>query len=113
MRTNFYTAEYGNLGMKFIRNFNWIIDYKNKKVYYKKNMQNEDISHYKELSEYRVDEVDGKLTITVKKSDAVHNLKEIIYSVNGELITPQNICEYKKKLNETKDWDNLNVEIKR
>ena len=41
----------------------------------------------------------------------MYPLGTIIKSVNGEAITAENICDYKKKLNNTADWSKLELEV--
>lgn len=106
------------VGTKFLKNFNWIIDYDNKKIYFKDNLtyqkNAEDDLKKMEQEKFKFRAVDNKLICTSKKmTENSLKLGDEIISVNNIKVTPQNICEMQNKLNETQDWDKLNLEIKK
>lgn len=100
------------IGMSFISKFNWIIDYKNKKVYVKPRKSTEEIE-YKNKTLYATMILKDKLIISTRNKTAnpPYKLKSVIKSVNGELINNDNRCYYMNLLNTTSDWSKLNVEI--
>lgn len=102
-------------GINFISNYNWIIDSKNKVVYtQRRNIEDKIIDSiinnyiYRKYSVYFVK---NKLTINLRKKNdgEKYPYQAVIKSVNGELITDDNKCYYKKLLNKSNDWDTLNV----
>ncbi len=101
-----------NLGIKFIKAFDWILDFKHKKIYFKKNKN--DIDNLFKIYNFLTSNVNNRLLIMVKeKSQTKYNLGDEITSVNNTKITPENICEMQDLLNKTEDWNTLNIEIKR
>src|SRR5690606_14219392 len=100
-----------NVGIGFIQSFDWIIDFKNKEIYYRKN-NTELSSHIPQISVGSL-AMNGKLKIILlggNYKDKYH-LGDIITHVNHQKVTPENICEMQKLLNETKDWSTLHIEI--
>ena len=102
-------------GINFISNYNWIIDSKNKVVYaQRRNIDDKIIDSminnyiYRKYSVYFVK---NKLTINLRKKNdgEKYPYQAVIKSVNGELITDDNKCYYKKLLKTSNDWDTLNV----
>ena len=87
-----------NMGMKFIANFDWIIDRGREKIYVKKikDYQDEDIySNY-----YRVDVIDTTLQISfLPLAETEYELFSIIDSANGEKVNMGNICKMSALLN--------------
>ena len=105
-----YKSKYNNVGLSFIKNFNWILDYKNKKVYYKQ-IKADFIKEVKPFR-YRVYNTDDTLSISVKLSSATaYNLGDQITSVNDVAVTTENICELQSLLNKTEDWNTLKLEV--
>ena len=106
---------HNNMGMEFIKHFDWIID-KKRNVMYAKPISPimEEGEKLTDITSYITDATeDGKLTIVFHKlnQEKVYPLGTIIKSVNGEAITAENICDYKKKLNNTNDWSKLELEV--
>ncbi len=104
------------VGMTVLENYDWIIDAKKKKVWFKPVQINSnskpDIAI--EVSKYPVYQVDvsqNKLSIVTRNLSAnpIFPLNAIIQSVNGVEINDGNICYYKKLLNETQDWSDLEI----
>jgi len=101
-----------NVGIGFIKGFNWIINYKDKKVFVKKNGVKIDKKSFFP-NNYIVVAENHKLKIIAKNSDEEKfNVYDEITAVNNRKITPDNICEIKNLLNTTTDWSILNIEIK-
>ncbi len=100
-----------NVGMSFIKTFNWIIDYENKKLYYNKNTH-EMISKMKSRNDYYVRVKDDKLIVLVKNLNKnQYKIGDKIVSVKNENVTEDNICEMRNLLNTTANWDGLKVLI--
>lgn len=103
------------IGFNFIKNYNWIIDFKNERLYAKKLLAIKTeggIERLQEISPKAI-AIDNKLTIVMKKfSDKNIEVGSQIVSVNNEKVTPENICRMQKFLNETNDWETLKIEVK-
>lgn len=100
-----------NVGINFIKAFDWLIDYNNNKVYIKRNQNpiestiNRTISYYAKVNQ-------DKLQIVVKeKSQAKYQLWDQIISVNGQKVTTENQCELQDLLNKTDDWNSLQLVV--
>lgn len=103
---------YNNMGLNFIKYFNWIVDFENKKVLFKRNnlsIEKQNINpKYKYLSMI----IDKKLKIITKlKSEPNYNIGDEITSVNNQKVTLDNICEMQDLLNKTEDWDSLKLVV--
>ncbi|MES2747229.1 MAG: hypothetical protein V4648_02555 [Bacteroidota bacterium] len=101
-----------NIGIGFIKGFDWIIDYKNKKLFYKKNKNRIETSiKYKNPLYSNV--VNDKLVVIIKNSNSnsAFNLGDEITSINSKKVTPENICEMQNLLNSTTNWETLNLEV--
>jgi hypothetical protein len=99
-----------NVGMGFIKAFNWIIDSKNKKVYIRKNEMAPDkgTSH---TQGYYAAARGGKLIVIARPAGS-HDyvVGDEIVSVNGREATVDNFCELVNLLNEQKNnWKVLKV----
>lgn len=106
------TLKVQNMGMRFIRGFDWIIDYKNNKVYVKRNNNKIDAYLNKNAFKYIVSENFRKLVVSAKQKQLTkYNLGDEITSVNKQKITPENICEMQNLLNNSQDWNNIELEI--
>ncbi|MGB6092469.1 MAG: hypothetical protein WBF83_01770 [Moheibacter sp.] len=101
-----------NLGLGFIKNFNWLIDYKNEKVYAQ--LISNSFSNKLQEKPYKVLATEGELRFVKRKTDETeYGLNDVVLSVNSVKITPENICRFQKMLNESNNWDNLQIEIKK
>lgn len=103
------------LGIDFIKNYNWILDFKNSSVYYKR-IKNQEKEEFK-IPKYNIQSIsiNNKLFVGLKTNfyNGNLNIKDQIISVNNEIITPENICEMENFLNSTTNWDELKIEIKK
>lgn len=100
----FEKYELNNVGLQLIKNYNWIIDYKNHKVYYENYIEyklNVIKASKNHLNKCAVK--DGEL-IVIQKLDQtgslIYELGDQILSVNEIPITSKNICSYSKLLND-------------
>ncbi len=100
-----------NVGIDFIKAFDWLIDYNNNKVYVKRN-QNTISSTFNRKIMYYAKVINEKLEIVVKeKSQIEFKLGDQIISVNGQKVTKENQCEMQDLLNKTEDWSSLQIEV--
>ncbi|MBQ7985312.1 MAG: hypothetical protein IJ250_06730 [Bacteroidales bacterium] len=103
------------LGLAFISQYNWILDYKNARVYYRKAVN----SRYNgadtdfDTVKNRVTTVDGKLEVCLnqKEQKRKYKLYKQIESVDGQNVTDSNICHFKQLLN-SESWDNHTVKLR-
>ena len=97
------------MGMKFISNFDWIIDRYRKKIYAKQIKEIE----YKEISTYyNVDVFDTTLQISLLPvGETKYQLFSIIDSVNGEKVNANNICQMRKLLNKKNGFTDNEIVI--
>lgn len=100
------------VGMGFIKNFNWIIDYENQILYAKKNSRLS--KHlFNDINENYVDIVEEKLNIvTIKDGFSKYKLGSEIVSVKHKDVVVEGLCEIKQLLNSTTDWESLKVIVK-
>lgn len=96
------------LGIRFMRGFDWLFDFKNKKIYAKRNaLQIPD--NFTNLYPYQAEAVD-KLRISLKSVKAKpFKLGDEILAVNGQKVTAENRCTLQKLLNSTPNWDQLEL----
>jgi hypothetical protein len=100
-----------NIGIEFIKSFDWLIDYNNNKIYIRKN-QNILEKNYTERKNYYSKIINDKIVICVKERfQSKYNIGDIISSINEQIITPNNICEMQKLLKDTNDWNTINIEV--
>ena len=110
--TSAVMKKYNNMGLNFIMYFNWIVDFENKKVFFKRNnliLQKQDIiPKYKYLCMI----INKKIKVIAKlKSELIYNVGDEITAVNNQKVRPSNICEMQDLLNKTQDWNALKLEI--
>ena len=100
-----------NVGMQYIKRFDWIIDHYKEKVYAKPH-----VADTMELPQrrYGISTADGTLKILTRRIDGNERFKvgDRIVSVNGEEITEENICHYYDLLTENKDWSGFDIKVK-
>ncbi|MDR0790690.1 MAG: hypothetical protein LBO06_07850 [Bacteroidales bacterium] len=107
-------VSFNNAGIDFISLFNWVIDFKNKKLYaqYRSNYTAKEPFDYATL-QYRTAIIGDKLVIAArnKTTNPPYKLNATIKSVNGEQITADNACYYTNLLNQNVDWSPFDVEV--
>lgn len=103
-----------NVGINFIKNYNWLIDYENKEVYFIERKNTAPKEKLKERNDYYTYTQDDKLFILFKNKHATkYQINEQIIEVNGETVTEDNICDISKMLNkEGVDWNTMNIKTK-
>lgn len=96
-----------NAGIQIVKLFNWVIDFKNKKVYLKRNsLVNQQLPY----PEYAVHVVDGKIKVASRISGKTeYNVGETIVSVNGEEVNEDNLCQIYYRLLAIQDWKTLEI----
>jgi predicted aspartyl protease len=102
------------VGMEFIKKFNWILDFKNKKIYASKNKNYNSILNFNSIifnkKEIIFDIIKNELTIISKKMNIKkYNIGDKTTHVDGVRVTNKNICHLLKRIN--KD-NSLNLETK-
>jgi hypothetical protein len=103
-------AKKAKMGMAFIKGFNWIIDFRKKKVYILKNAMGLDTQSIY-LHDYNVVSKAGKLLIASRNIKSTKfKLGDTITAVNDKKVTPGNICEIENLLAKTADWQALKIE---
>lgn len=104
------------LGIAFIKNFNWILDFENGNVFFKQISKISEVQNSKpEILNFKSYALNDKLLIAFKNMTLNSNLNvgDQIISLNNQIITSANICEMQDLLNNTQDWNTLNIEIKK
>ena len=102
-----------NVGIKFIKNFNWLIDYGSKKVYIKPVAKQPESPKLPEIS-YKIKAINDKIIILARNiKNTEYPVNSEITSVNDVLVNKENKCQILKQLNDTKDWKTLKIEIKK
>jgi hypothetical protein len=103
------------MGIFVISQFDWIIDTKNKKVYVKpcNNTVDSTLTEEDNYPAHLVIPQDNRLIIAARNlsKNPIYPLHAVIKSVNGEEITPENICSYMKLLNNNDDWNQFQLEF--
>lgn len=91
------------LGLQFIKQYDWVIDFVHKEVYFKKHdvisdNQNLHVSFYN-MSYFVAKEKDILYISRINENYTKYQLGAIIKSVDGTLVTKENICEMKSLVN--------------
>lgn len=98
-----------NIGMELIKQFNWLIDYKEKRVYCKPG--NVKQAGFKPVEvRYVAAIIRDKLIVTATNTHyRDFKIGDRIVSVGGVAVTEENKCSVLKTLSSTVDWKLLNV----
>lgn len=100
-----------NMGLQYIKRFDWIIDHYKQRVYAKPH-----VADTMELPQrrYGISTADGTLKILTRRIDGNEKFKvgDQIISVNGEKITEENICHYYDLLKEAEEWSGFEIKVK-
>lgn len=106
------TIKAQNIGINFIKGFDWIIDFYNNEVYIKKNKTEIISALEKRIFQYKISEINNKLIIIAKqKNQSKYAIGDQITSINKVKVTSENVCEMQELLNNTEDWNSLTLEI--
>ena len=106
-------SEENNVGVGFLKRYNWIIDYEAKEVYIQKNNQIEQntiMPYYKYLFLIR----ENKILITSKlKSEMKYNIGDEVVAINGNKVNHENICDMHRLLvKNNNNLEDIEIEIK-
>jgi|GEM_PF-1874595 len=97
------------IGVDFMKNYNWILDFKEGKIFFKPTEKKSSTGFF---PGNRAIIRDGRLIFyQTNDPEKIRFLDKEITSVNNRKTTPDNLCEIQKLLNETEDWNTLNIEI--
>ena len=103
------------LNDSFIKKFNWIIDPKNEKVYCKpidKTWLTSKKTLRTKVDKILCSESNKRLLISyINFETSAYNINDQITAVNNTSVTTDNICEIQSLINQTADWNTLNLEI--
>jgi hypothetical protein len=100
------------LGLPFIKNFNWLIDFENEKIYAQQHSNEFDNSWLDKLDDINemVLAVNDKLMVFYSSSGI--KIGSVIKSIDGTEITNENLCEYQNLLlKNNADWSAFNIEF--
>ena len=100
---------FNNVGLQYLKRFDWIIDDYHNKVYAKPHVA--DTMELREVVHYGLVTADGTLKIATRLIDGneVFNIGDKIISVNGETINEDNLCYYYDLLTMQKDWSEFEI----
>ncbi len=100
-------------GVKFLKNFNWILDYNNEKLYYyPRKVSADSLNVTNQMYKVMVNEK-NELYISAKDiTDKRFALGAVIYSINDTIINSSNVCAFQKNLNNNTDWKNVKMQTK-
>lgn len=106
-------SEENNVGVGFLKRYNWIIDYETKKVFVQKNNQieqNTQMPDYKYLFIIK----ENKIILASKlKSEMKYNIGDEVISINGIKVSEDNICEMHRLLvKNNNNLEDLKIEVK-
>ena len=102
---------FNNVGLQYLKRFDWIIDDYHNKVYAKPHVA--DTMELREVVHYGLVTADGTLKIATRLIDGneVFNIGDKIISVNGETINEDNLCYYYDLLTMQKDWSEFEIVV--
>lgn len=99
-----------NVGIAFMKGFDWIIDYNHNKIYVKRNHTKIENTFNRKI-QYLAKVVE-QLKINLKeKHQTKYNLGDEIISVDGQKVTAENRCELQDFLNRAEDWSAINLVV--
>lgn len=105
--------EFNNVGMQYISKFDWVIFGYMDKVYARPRTMDTLEQVKRRNPRYGITTMDGDIRILTRLLDGheAFRVDDRIKSVNGEEITPENICDYYKLLSESDDWTEFDIEV--
>lgn len=99
------------VGTGFLKGFNWIIDYQEKKVYFKKNYIPLDSNLLSR--DYKATVVDGLLRITdARRGSNRYKIGSVVVAIDNIVVTSSNICELQNLLSSIPHWSDLSITTK-
>jgi len=98
------------IGIGFLKGFNWIIDFRNQKMYAKKNTISLDAENvFPPDLQAKVRK--GKLIVISKNVGAIFPIGSTITAVNGTPVTSENLCDMEALIQNTKNLKQLDIQI--
>lgn len=102
------------LGLPFIKNFNWIIDFENESLYVQQHSENFDNSWLEELKDINELVLAINDNLVVIYSNSGLKIGSIVKSVNNIKITKSNLCKYQNLLlKNNSDWSSFDLKFKK
>ncbi|MDO6596364.1 hypothetical protein Q4512_05520 [Oceanihabitans sp. 2_MG-2023] len=95
------------MGVQFLKNYNWVLDYTEGKVYYKKNKNNK----ITENTNRSIIQDDKLIFYQSNNQSEIYKLGNVINSVDNIIVTEKNICYLNDLLNNKINWSTLNIEF--
>ena len=106
--------KFNNVGMQYISKFDWVIYGYMDKVYARPRTAETLDQAERQYPHYGISTVEGGIKIFFRLLDGNerYEVGDEIVKVNGEAITPENICHYYELLNESEDWAEFDIRVK-
>lgn len=108
--------QFNNVGIQYISKYDWVIFGYMDKVYARRRTIDTVIqpSRLFDNQRYGISTMDGNIKILCRLLDGKerYEVGDVIDAVNGEPVTPENICYYYELLKESKEWDEFDIKIK-
>lgn len=100
-----------NMGLDFIKQFDWIIDFKNKQLYARAHSNAFQNTLYNLVKQpMLVAPINNRLVIGYAElGDHSFRAGDVIKMINGEVITSENICLWYRRLNTNSDWSQYEI----
>jgi hypothetical protein len=104
-----------NMGMDFIKYYNWAFDFDNNKVYAKRNKTALPDNKFELCKTPKVGYYEGDLKIIYMPISYTSEFKlgDVIKSVNGVAVDSKNICELIQSVNQNQKWNDLVFELEK
>ena len=108
--------EFNNVGLSYLMKYDWMIWGYWGKAYAKPRTTELDERPFSKSKNkrYGITTMDGHIMILSRLLDGKerYEVGDVIAAVNGEQITQENICYYYDLLNESEDWNELDIIVR-
>ena len=108
--------EFNNVGLPYIMKYDWVIFGYLDKAYAKPRMTKIADQPYTKSknTRYGITTMDDNIKVLCRLLDGKERFEvgDVIGAINGEQITPENICHYFELLNKSEDWDEFDITLK-
>jgi hypothetical protein len=99
------------IGLGFLKGFNWIIDFRSRKLYLQKNGISLDAQN-SFPPDYRVAVIGKQLKIALKSTTAnAYQIGDLIAKVNNVAVTAENLCEMAALLSSRANWESHQLQV--
>jgi hypothetical protein len=99
-----------NVGLQYIRQYNWIIDFGKNEIWMQKNEKAEPVKKIEVTNPYTALIIGSNIEIvSIVRGYDKYQLGDVILTVDGVSVNPDNICQLNKRLQETTDWSTLKI----